>query len=122
VAYQLSFKGDAEAVIHRERELHNVRFRGLPGKGDKLTKQRSVIGRIERGALKLNRFRRWDPVVEELTNVGQTTHDDCADSIELLCRWLGRHDRGVSASSAEDTGERADEARASELVYPRSLG
>lgn len=120
VAYQLSFQGDAEAEMHIKRNLNNVRFRGLPGRGDKRVKQLAVIGRIERGSLQLNRFRKWDPVITELINLGDAGHDDCADAVELVCRHLGRYDRHLTGSP-EDTGDDAAERHASELVYPKNM-
>ncbi len=88
VAYQASLKGDFQTYVINELSIHNLIYRPIFAKGDKLSKLRSVTGLFENELVRFNEQAKLGAAIEELVSFGATAHDDCADAIELLLNGL----------------------------------
>lgn len=88
VAYQASLKGDFQTYVINELSIHNLIYRPIFSKGDKLSKLRSVTGLFENELVRFNEQAKLGAAIEELVSFGATAHDDCADAIELLLNGL----------------------------------
>jgi phage terminase large subunit-like protein len=88
VAYQASLKGDFQTYVVNELSIHNLIYRPIFAKGDKLSKLRSVTGLFENELVRFNDQAKLGAAIEELVSFGATAHDDCADAIELLLNGL----------------------------------
>ena len=91
VAYQKSFMGDFQRICHEERALTNLRPLPLKGlKGDKMTRLRGMMGLLQTGKVLFNKYRDFQVMVDEVVNFGHCTHDDCADSLNIVVQALMR--------------------------------
>lgn len=90
VAYQKSFEGDFKRIAHQESSLArepllNLRVRPVSGvRGDKLARFRGVMGLFETGKVIFNKYRDFRVVFDEVSNLGNSPHDDCADALQIL--------------------------------------
>jgi hypothetical protein len=90
VAYQKSFEGDFKRIAHREsslvrQPLFNLRVSPVSGvRGDKLARFRGVMGLFETGKVVFNKYRDFRVVFDEIVNLGNSQHDDCADALQIL--------------------------------------
>lgn len=90
VAYQKSFEGDAKRILYNDWQLHNLRIspvKGVKG-GDKLARFRGIMGLFETKKVIFNKYRNFDTMIEEITNLGNAPHDDCADSVQMVLSGL----------------------------------
>jgi len=88
VAYQASLQGDFKTYVVNELEIHNLVYRGIHSKGDKLSKLRSVTGLFENDLVVFNEAAPLGVAIDELISFGATAHDDCADAITYLLNGL----------------------------------
>lgn len=91
VAYQKSFSGDFQRICHEERQLLNLRPSPIKGlKGDKMARLRGSMGLLQTGKVLFNRYRDFRVMIDEIVNFGHCTHDDCADSFNIVVQELMR--------------------------------
>jgi phage terminase large subunit-like protein len=91
VAYQKSFMGDFQRIAHEDRQLLNLRPTPVAGfRGDKMARLRGMMGLLQTGKVIFNRYRDFQVMVDEVVNFGHCTHDDCADSLNMVVQGLMR--------------------------------
>jgi phage terminase large subunit-like protein len=91
VAYQKSFMGDFQRIAHEDRQLLNLRPSPVSGfRGDKMSRLRGMMGLLQTGKVIFNRYRDFQVMVDEVVNFGHCTHDDCADSLNMVVQGLMR--------------------------------
>jgi phage terminase large subunit-like protein len=89
VSYQKSFEGDFKRMVFTEWRLDNLRVSPASGMGgDKLAKFRGVMGLFQTGRVVWNRYVDWRIFVDEILNLGNSPHDDCADATQILLHKL----------------------------------
>jgi phage terminase large subunit-like protein len=96
IAYQKSFMGDFQRIAHEQRHLLNLRPVPVTGfRGDKMARLRGMMGLLQTGKVVFNRYRSFQTMTDEVINFGHCTHDDCADSLNMVVQGL------MSRSSVE---------------------
>jgi hypothetical protein len=89
VAYQKSFSGDFQRICHEERQLFNLRPSPIKGlRGDKMARLRGIMGLLQTGKVRFNRYRDFKVMIDEVVNFGHCTNDDCADSLNIVVQSL----------------------------------
>jgi phage terminase large subunit-like protein len=88
VAYQASLQGDFKSYVVNELGIHNLIYKPVHSKGDKLSKLRSVTGLFENELVVFNQAAALGVAIDELISFGATAHDDCADAITFLLNGL----------------------------------
>ncbi len=88
VAYQASLQGDFKTYVINELSIHNLIYKPVHNKGDKLSKLRSVTGLFENELVVFNQAAALGVAIDELISFGATAHDDCADAITFLLNGL----------------------------------
>lgn len=91
VAYQKSFMGDFQRICHEQRQLYNLLPSPIKGlKGDKMARLRGMMGLLQTGKVFFNQYRDFETMIDEVVNFGHCTHDDCADSLNIVVQALMR--------------------------------
>jgi phage terminase large subunit-like protein len=91
VGYQKSFEGDFKRVAYQEWGLTNLRVQPVTGvRGDKLARFRGVMGLFQTHRVIFNKYRDFQVVFDEVVNMGHSSHDDCADALQILLDRLFR--------------------------------
>jgi predicted phage terminase large subunit-like protein len=80
VAYQTSFSGDFRQYVIGTQKIEGLSCTGVSIKGDKMQRLRGVSGMFERGLVVFNEEADLEPWLEEFSDFGQSSHDDCVDS------------------------------------------
>lgn len=91
VAYQKSFEGDLKRVLFNEWQLYNLSISPVKGfRGDKLARLRGIIGLFQGKKIIFNKYRDFRCMIDEVVNFGHSSHDDCADSLNIVVQGLMR--------------------------------
>jgi phage terminase large subunit-like protein len=91
VAYQNSFEGDFKRIALNEWNLYNLRVSPVKGfRGDKLARLRGIMGLFQGRKIIFNKYRDFSCMTDEIVNFGHCTHDDCADSLNIVVQGLMR--------------------------------
>jgi hypothetical protein len=91
VAYQKSFMGDFQRIIHGEWQLYNLVPSPVAGfRGDKMARLRGMMGLLQTGKILFNKYRDFSTMTDEVVNFGHCTFDDCADSLNMAVQGLMR--------------------------------
>ena len=91
VAYQASLAADLRRVLLNERGLNNLHIHEVKGfRGDKIARFRGTLGLLENKKVVFNRYRKFDALVDQLINIGATSHDDLLDAYTWLMTFLQR--------------------------------
>jgi len=91
VAYQASLAADLRRVMLNEWGLANIHIHEVKGfRGDKIARFRGTLGVLENKKVVFNRYRKFDPLFDQLINVGATAHDDLLDAYTWLITYLQR--------------------------------
>jgi phage terminase large subunit-like protein len=91
VGYQKSFEWDFKRVAYQEWGLTNLRVQPVTGvRGDKLARFRGVMGLFQTHRVIFNKYRDFQVVFDEVVNMGHSSHDDCADALQILLDRLFR--------------------------------
>lgn len=91
VAYQASLAADLRRVLLNERGLSNLHIHEVKGfRGDKIARFRGTLGLLENKKVIFNKYRRFDALVDQLINIGATSHDDLLDAYTWLMTFLQR--------------------------------
>ena len=89
VAYQASLAADLRRVLLNERGLSNLHIHEVKGfRGDKIARFRGTLGLLENKKVIFNRYRKFDALVDQLINIGATSHDDLLDAYTWLMTFL----------------------------------
>lgn len=89
VAYQESFRGDFKATFEDELELWNVRDHLMRSvKRAKAARFMGITGAFENGKVFLNENIDWGLLTSEMIGFGFTEHDDMADALVHLLKFL----------------------------------
>jgi hypothetical protein len=89
VGYQKSFEGDFKRLAQQEWKLINLRVQPVTGvRGDKLARFRGVMGLFQTHKVIFNKYRDFQVVIDEVTNLGHAAHEDCADALQILLERL----------------------------------
>ena len=89
VAYQASLAADLRRVLLQERGLGNIHIHEVKGfRGDKVARFRGTLGLLENKKVTFNRFRKFDALIDQLINIGATSHDDLLDAYTWLMTFL----------------------------------
>ena len=91
VAYQKSFEGDLKRMLFNEWQLYNLSISPVKGfRGDKLARLRGIIGLFQGKKIIFNKYRDFSCMTDEVINFGHASHDDCADSLNIVVQGLMR--------------------------------
>lgn len=91
VAYQASLAADLKRVLLHERGLGNLHIHEAKGfRGDKVARFRGTLGLLENKKVIFNKYRKFDVLVDQLINVGATSHDDLMDAYTHVITFLQR--------------------------------
>ena len=91
VAYQASLAADLKRVLLNDRGLSNLNIHEVKGfRGDKIARFRGTLGLLENKKVIFNKYRKFDALVDQLINIGATSHDDLLDSYTWLMTFLQR--------------------------------
>jgi phage terminase large subunit-like protein len=91
VAYQASLAADLRRVLLNERGLSNLNIHEVKGfRGDKIARFRGTLGLLENKKVIFNKYRKFDTLVDQLINIGATSHDDLLDAYTWLMTYLQR--------------------------------
>lgn len=89
VAYQKSFEGDLKRMLFNEWQLYNLSISPVKGfRGDKLARLRGIIGLFQGKKIIFNKYRDFSCMTDEVINFGHASHDDCADSLNMVVQGL----------------------------------
>ena len=89
VAYQASLAADIRRVLLNERGLHNLHVHEVKGfRGDKIARFRGTLGLLENKKVTFNKYRKFDALIDQLINIGATSHDDLLDAYVWLMTFL----------------------------------
>ena len=89
VAYQKSFEGDLKRILFNEWQLYNLSISPVKGfRGDKLARLRGILGLFQGKKIIFNKYRDFSCMVDEVINFGHASHDDCADSLNIVVQGL----------------------------------
>ena len=91
VAYQASLAADLKRVLLVERGLSNLNIHEVKGfRGDKIARFRGTLGILENKKVTFNKYRKFDALMDQIVNVGATSHDDLLDAYTHLINYLQR--------------------------------
>lgn len=91
VAYQASLAADIRRVLLNERGLGNLHVHEVKGfRGDKIARFRGTLGLLENKKIVFNKYRKFDALLDQLINIGATSHDDLLDAYTWLITFLQR--------------------------------
>lgn len=91
VAYQASLAADIRRVLLTERGLGNLHVHEVKGfRGDKIARFRGTLGLLENKKIVFNKYRKFDALLDQLINIGATSHDDLLDAYTWLITFLQR--------------------------------
>lgn len=91
VAYQASLAADLKRVLLNDRGLSNLNIHEVKGfRGDKIARFRGTLGLLENKKVIFNKYRKFDALIDQLINIGATSHDDLLDSYTWLMTFLQR--------------------------------
>jgi phage terminase large subunit-like protein len=91
VAYQASLAADIRRVLLTERGLGNLHIHEVKGfRGDKIARFRGTLGLLENKKIVFNKYRKFDALLDQLINIGATSHDDLLDAYTWLITFLQR--------------------------------
>ena len=91
VAYQASLAADLRRVLLHERGLGNIHIHEVKGfRGDKVARFRGTLGLLENKKVTFNKYRKFDALIDQLVNVGATSHDDLMDAYTWVMTFLQR--------------------------------
>ena len=91
VAYHASLAADLRRVLLNERGLGNLHVHEVKGfRGDKVARFRGTLGLLENKKVIFNKYRKFDALIDQLINVGATSHDDLLDAYTWLMTYLQR--------------------------------
>lgn len=89
VAYQASLAADLRRVLLNERGLHNIHIHEVKGfRGDKVARFRGTLGLLENKKVTFNKYRKFEALIDQLINIGATSHDDLLDAYTWLMTFL----------------------------------
>jgi hypothetical protein len=91
VQYQASLEADFKRICLNNESLYNLLWHPVKGfRADKLARFRGIMGMFEDRKIIFNRYRSFTNMFEELTNFGNSSHDDCVDALVWLVTGLMR--------------------------------
>ncbi len=91
VQYQASLEADFKRVCLSQENLYNLIWHPVKGfRADKLARFRGIMGMFEDRKIIFNRYRNFTNMFEELTNFGNSSHDDTVDALVWLVNGLAR--------------------------------
>ena len=74
-----------------ERGLSNLNIHEVKGfRGDKIARFRGTLGILENKKVTFNKYRKFDALMDQIVNVGATSHDDLLDAYTHLINYLQR--------------------------------
>jgi predicted phage terminase large subunit-like protein len=74
-----------------QENLYNLIWHPVKGfRADKLARFRGIMGMFEDRKIIFNRYRNFTNMFEELTNFGNSSHDDTVDALVWLVNGLAR--------------------------------